>query len=343
MNKGIIVFIAVFIVILVIFYLETGFKVLNLGGSTTQHTTTILSNGVATTSINSIYICQQFSIYENSFNKTDTYGCLFDTNSLGIWVAAGNASTEHITIVGADNKTYVNESFSYSCTTFYENFTEPRQIYAVTLTTGPGGGTCGPSIFKFNSTTSPPANETYNFVYNGNFSNGQYSGWNISGAGFGIKPLNITHADSLGCYQGSPWSGYNGTYFATTYDCGLRSNPGNLTSSAFVVPLNKPFLNFKIISPELNNFYIEILYNNTPAIVAHFNTYNVTSSANPQSTFRNASIPLYNVGGKVVKIKIVAGALSGQQKWLSVTGFNIASRPLQDQGVYRNLTIYNTT
>jgi hypothetical protein len=272
-------------------------------------------------------------------NSTVTGNCSHDGGTLGLWVASGNGGIETITVKGADNKTYVNQSSTYSCLTFYKNFTGPAQVYEVTLGSGAGGSTCGYAIAKLNSTTTPPA-KIYNDVYNGKFENGEYTGWATSSKGFGTGPLNITYANSKNCYLYQEWSNYNGTFFATTYNCGLAVAPGTLTSSEFYVNATRPFLNFRIISSYNSGLYIEILRSNTPVITAHYNTYNLSLDANAVSTFRNASIPLSLYANKAVQIRITSKVV-GEQPFIAVGDFALSNRPVQQLGILTNMTLTN--
>lgn len=215
----------------------------------------------------------------------------------------------------------------------------PSGIYAVTLHTGASGGSCDDkyAFMKFNDTTTAPTNVTYNEVYNGNFSTGEYNGWTITAKGFGREPMSIAKSDADGCYLSSPWAGYNGSYFATTFNCGLSNAPGNITSSPFIV--NEPFLNFKIISPSDEGLYVEILHNNTPVVIGHYNTYNITKfGSTAPYTFRNASLPLLSLAGDSVRIEVVADTLHHHQ-YIAVTGFHMAPKPNEAEGILTNLTV----
>ena len=341
--------IVIIIIVLVIIFAETKF-VLPKNPLLTTITTTTSQGGSTTTNASStttapsqLYPCSSVFISSSTPNSTTSTRCLLTSNALGIWAAAGNNSYAKLLIVGKGNITYINQTITYNCIAFFKKFTGPMQAYNITFTTGGGGGSCGPSILKLNSTTSPPS-QVYSFVYNGNFSNGEYTGWNVTGAGFGTAPLNLTYADNaiVKCYVGSPWSNIPGTYVASTYSCGLQASPGNLTSSPFTVA--KPFLNFKIISKPHANLYMEILAGNSPAIIAVYNTYNLSLPGGDQSasTFRNASIPLTSIAGKVAKIRIVAGTPS-KQNFILAGGFYLSTIPNQQSGILTNLTIYNTT
>ncbi len=140
-------------------------------------------------------------------------------------------------------------------------------------------------------------------VPEGSFNGGTYAGWNLTGNGFGNVPANITAYNNKSEYYNSPWAGYNGQFFATTYQGGFVISPGNLTSSTFQV--TEPYLNFQIISPQNNQLYVEILSNGIPVIRKGFDTYG-TSGA-PSSTFENETIPLTTLLCKNINIRVVSG------------------------------------
>ncbi len=346
--KGIIAFIVIIVIVVILWYFTTGFRLPGSPLSSTSSvssqgssSTTTISNGTDTTTILYNENCTEFSIFTQQDNATVTAGCHWTGGYLGFWVGSGNAGSEHIKIVGADGRTYVNQTSNYQCVTFFENFSAPAQEYLVNLTSGPGtlntSSTCTDTIGILNTTTTPPQKVTYDdFVYNGNFSSGAYTGWNVTGKGFGAAPINLTKANvymanSPNCYINSPWSNYVGTFFATTFNCGTSVAPGNLTSSPFYA--GKSFLNFKIISTQDNFLYVEILYNGTPYIIAHYNTYNITAyGANAPSTFRNASIPLVTVANKPIQIRVFADTLKSNN-YIAVGDFVLSNRPNQDKGI----------
>ena len=314
------------------------------GGANANSTTTIIQkttyiNG-STTTIPYINPCNNMEIMNSSYYGLTSQHCSWNGGRLGLWAGAGNASTEQIIIRGdKDGKTYLNQTIVYSCMTFVQSFYAPgNQTYNFSIFTGGGGGSCGPSVAKLNTTLAPPNATYYNFVYNGNFQSG-YTGWNVTGKGFGAAPLNVTYANAanVSCYLSRPWSGFNSTMIATTFNCGLTNSPGNLTSQPFKVT-TKPYLNFKLISPKDNYLYLEILYNGTPYIIAHYNTYNPNSGGNSSSTLVNASIPLVTLIGKVVQVRVVADTLV-QHNYIAVSDFQLSSRPLQANGLEQNFTI----
>jgi hypothetical protein len=306
-------------------------------GSTTVGPSSTVNAGSTIMYINS---CDNAELINYTTYGLDTIYCSWSGGQLGLWGAAGNASSEQIIVTGVkDGKTYVNLTEGYNCTTFLESFFAPEQTYNFTLITGAGGGQCGPTVAKLNTTIKPPNVPYYNFVFNGNFE-ANYTGWNSTGEGFGTHPLNLTHAnENYNCYIGRPWSGYNGSFVATTFDCGLGNSPGNLTSQPFKVT-NKPYLNFKLVSPQDNYLYVEIIYSNdTPAIIAHYNTFNSsTGGGESASTFANVTLPMITLINQVVRIRIVADTLT-QHNYIAAGDFQLSSQPLQSKGVVSNVSI----
>jgi hypothetical protein len=355
MNRAIIAIILILVVIVIVAYAFTGFKFLGTKRTTvpiyTTSSTTIQNTTVTTTSINysnSTPPCSSFALVDQVPNTTYVARCYSNGGTLGLWVASGNTGKEYAKIVGADGKTYINQNSTYNCTTFYQNFTMPSQIYTVTFRTGTGGGSCGNAVLIINTTILPPST-VYNNVYNNAFGNGKYTGWNVTNPGFGTAPLNISYANSKLCYEGRPWSNYNGSYFATTYNCGITVSPGNLTSSPFIADPARPFLNFKLISPQDNNLYVELLranykvmngqqvyYNSTPVAIVHFNTYNLSTSQYSSSTFANVTIPLTLYTGESLQVRLVAKETGSS--FIAAGEFILQNRPHQDHSVIVNFT-----
>lgn len=341
---GFIALIALIIIVVIVWYFVYG---INLPGHTISPTTSVTpggginttntTNGTTTSSIIYSYPCDGFNIFTQGPNSTSQYGCTWGGGALGLWVASGNSTYEQFQLIGANNVTYVNQISTYQCTTFFENFSVPSQSYTVKFATGPSStnasANCMRPGFVLNTTLSPPPKAIYSDIYNANFSNGEYTGWNTTGKGFGSAPLDIISANdntTSQCYLGQRWSNFIGTYFASTFNCGTSVTPGNLTSSTFYA--TKAFLNFRIISPQSSLIYVEILYNGTPAITAHYDTYNISFGANASSTFRNASIPLFTVRNKPVQIRVVANNFN-QYGYIAIGDFAQSATPRLDPGI----------
>ncbi len=210
-------------------------------------------------------------------------------------------------------------------TTTIKTGSSTSSIAGAPPTTIPQGGTT--SINNSFTTTATVQRSTTtlgplpDYVPNGNFAEG-YSDWNVTGNGFGAGPLNLTLANENLCYTSAKWSNYNANepFVATTFHCGTSTTPGNLTSSPFLV--DKSFLNFKIVSPEDQNMYVEILYNGSPYIITHYDTFNF--SQNASSTFQNASIVMSKLLGKAVQIKIVSSTFY-RLRIIAITDFQMSS------------------
>ncbi len=173
-------------------------------------------------------------------------------------------------------------------------------------------------------------------IPNGNFSQG-YTNWNLTGEGF-IGPLNLTYANEKGYYLVAPWTNYGKDNFAATNDRFGMTVAGNITSAPFLV--DEPFLNFKIISPENQLIYVEILHNGKPVIIVHYNTYNAAGNKAGPSTFENASIPLSAFLCQNVSIRVVGGYTSTSGTgYIAVTGFYLSKESFNTPGIVVNETI----
>lgn len=200
------------------------------------------------------------------------------------------------------------------------------------------------NTIKTNKTipTTPVCSQSKNRtekILNGNFSTGTYYGWNETNPGFGSAPLNIIFLNEKTDYYGIPWNNYgNNTFMATTFEEGVSTSPGNLTSLPF---LNRePFLNFKMIGPQNGDIYIEILRNNTPVERAFFNTYGASNGG--QSTFENETIPIVMYLCQNISIEIVFDSVGmTETKYIAVTGFYLSNTPTLTNGTLINYQILN--
>ena len=180
-------------------------------------------------------------------------------------------------------------------------------------------------------------------IFNGNFSTGNFIGWNVTGDGFGSAPLNITYQNQNNTANSSDiWKGYNGTFFASTYQGGITISPGNLTSRPFEV--TEPYLNFRIDSPQENEIYVEVLKNGVPAVRDFYDT--LGQSGNNYRTFMNASIPLATLFCSNVTIKVVADVVSTPSThydFMAIGDFYTSRNPPIDESEPLNQTFLNAS
>ncbi len=172
------------------------------------------------------------------------------------------------------------------------------------------------------------SNANYIPIANGNFSTGTFANWTTKGQGFGTAPLNMTYANKNFGYYNHTWTGYNGTFFATTFHGGIGLSPGNITSDVFQAVL--PYLSFRIVSPQDNLLYVQILQDNVSKITVHYNTYAVKSNLYPTSQFINVSIPLGSVLCQNIRVKVVSGVVGSIQtskEYIAAGDFALSRKP----------------
>lgn len=210
-----------------------------------------------------------------------------------------------------------------------------------TVSTIPANTTVHATTFSTTilTTSLPPVNftsciaKTQNAnINNGDFSSGNYSGWNVSGAAWGTKPLNITFANNNEEHYGSKWANYKGTFFATTYQVGTYIGSGNLTSHPFVA--TEPYINFRIVSSQQQQLYVQIFGNNKLFTTVHYDTFNTSLSGNYLSNFFNVSIGIAPILCQNVTINVVSGVANPPRyDYIAVGDFYMSKRPMQDPGV----------
>ena len=348
----------IIVIILLVLAIMFGhlFKIFKTGRIIPSVPSTILpvKNSTAnTTTTNAVYSgsCSDLFIYEGvSANNIVRYKCSWTGGELGVWSASGMSTKDSVLIKGQNNKTYFNQNYTYSCLTFLNSLNLTAQNYTVTFATYGNKGTCPDphQILSINMTTTPSTQNKYDFVFNGNFSIGTYAGWSVNTIAFGNVPQNVILANNAVCFTNFPWKGLYGTnYFASTGTCSTTPFTGNLTSSYFNATY--PYLNFQIVSPDNKTDYVEVLYqNNTPAIIASYNTYS-GSSSDLLYTFQNASIPLLSVKNKLVRFRVVSDIYGIQPtiptrerpltNFTAISDIHMSSIPWQTRNITATLTI----
>ena len=225
--------------------------------------------------------------------------------------------------------------------------TTPSTAYqpttAISNTTSNSSQTTIPQINNYSSCISPSNNA---IIFNGNFSTGTYAGWTSAGLGFGTVPTNLTAANAAHSYYSVPWTGAGTNFFATNFKGGLQVVGGNLTSAPFLI--TEPYLNFKIISPQSGQLYVQILHNGSPTITTHFNTFTATQQGgNSTSTFVNASINLLPLICQHAQIRVVAGTFlvtgGANLNYMAITGFYMSKKPVATRGVIINQSVNLTS
>jgi hypothetical protein len=238
-----------------------------------------------------------------------------------LWIGGGESAIMHL-LPSTHSTTTINST----------NVQYNKTKSTTTITTVEPTSTIFQNCISYSQTTPIP---------NGNFANGTFENWNVSGLGFGMSPVNITSLNNQGSYYEGPWNNLGGTYFATTYEGGLTIRTGNITSEEFQVV--QPYINFKIISPYNQNIYVEIVdaETNKPDIVVHYNTY-INGAITPATTFANASIPVSTLMCRNVKIKVITyivGSEATRLDYVAVGGFMMSKTPVQTPGIVVNENI----
>lgn len=243
-------------------------------------------------------------------------------------LATSSVSKPSINTVTASNKTQSNSSPSHSSPSSSNSTSLPLP--------NPPSNNTNPTTSGSKQSTCL-SNRSTLLIYNGNFSTGTFTDWTVSGSGFGGAPLNLQSANQNGDYYQNKWSNYNGQYAATTYKENSPLSPGNLSTS-FVV--REPYLNFQITSPQNNNLYLEVLFDNAPMIIAHYDTLKAQGGS-PIGKFASATLNMSSLLCKSVTLKIVSNVYevssSDENQFIGVGNFYQSRSQSQSSGV--NVTL----
>ncbi len=351
MHKGIIAYVLAIIVVIVLWYayqkFASPFTGKGIATTTIQSHTADAANTTTNATVNTTLhgfsiSCDKVSFDTQYYNSTITGSCHWSGGLLGLRAGRGSSSMVRVYTIGADGIYYINQTITGDCSSIYAYKYFPAQNYSFGIVIGAkntsGSALCNETTVNLMSGAPSSIGGTiYQDVPNGNFATGSYYMWNITGKAFQSMPLNLTLANNISCHPGNAkWSGYNGTFFASTYNCSKKSQAyGNLTSSVFNA--SEPFLNFQTIGYGGPFSYIEILQNGKPTVRASFNTYNISNGQQQTFTLRNATIPLMKVYGKPVQIRVVANE-TAETDFIVVGDFRLDNMPVQEQGVLVNIT-----
>ena len=95
--------------------------------------------------------CGNFTLLDNRSSNTVAGICTWNGGNLNISIAGGDSGFASVTFIGSNNKTYFSQGTTARCLTSFGSFYAPAQKYTLVLSTGRGGGDCGPAIVRLSS------------------------------------------------------------------------------------------------------------------------------------------------------------------------------------------------
>ncbi len=109
--------------------------------TSTLYTTTIISG----TPSEGLANCGALNLSTMNFSTTLSSTCKWNGGNVTIYAAGGDSGYVAYTIIGADGKIYAQKSTTIRCATSMGSVYLPAQNYTVKISTGGGGGWCGPA------------------------------------------------------------------------------------------------------------------------------------------------------------------------------------------------------
>jgi len=92
--------------------------------------------------------CSNFTLSDDKFSNTIAGICTWNGGNLNISIAGSDSGFASVTFIGSNNKTYFSQGTTARCLISFGSFYAPAQKYTLILSTGRGGGYCGPATVK---------------------------------------------------------------------------------------------------------------------------------------------------------------------------------------------------
>ncbi len=183
-------------------------------------------------------------------------------------------------------------------------------------------------------------------MVNPDFETGTYAGWNVTGSGWGSAPTSGSLANSQHLYYSVPYSGWQGTYFASSYQTGGRGAVGSLQSAPFT--LDKKYLEFLAIGQDDAQLCValkiedETTYLDCNALRASPNVIRLfqptLSTVSPYSIFKRVSWDVSAYKGKQATIQVIDNSV---RSWIEVDDFRQADTSSVTPVTAGNVSGYN--
>jgi len=159
---------------------------------------------------------------------------------------------------------------------------------------------------------------------NTDFERGTYEGWTVVSNGWGAGPKNGPQANSQGDYYSAPYTGYQGSYFASTSQTKL--NTGKLVSEKFTI--DKKYVEFLVVGQDDEQLCVGLKINDTTVdegcgeLQANPNTVHffqpTTGTVSPAANFKRFSWDVSKYKDEYGVIEVIDGSV---RSYLEVDDF----------------------
>ena len=157
---------------------------------------------------------------------------------------------------------------------------------------------------------------------NTDFERGDFAGWTVSGSGFKVRDGALANAQLL--YFSEPYSGWQGTYFASSYP--ERSTTGAITSEPFTITKN--FMDFLVVGQSDSQLCVALtidddnIYTDCDELRRSSSTVRMLEPSvpqvNPFSRFRRVTWDVSRYKGRNARIHVIDNSVRG---WVEVDDF----------------------